>query len=355
MKQKKRTKESEIIKEIRQKKELAGIGESIVKDALKTTLSRYKIKRLDLDNQKAKIIIKETRAELRKIVGRFQKGTKSRSRFMKEEDIENLLQSHTSTSERAEFYPELKNRVRSLKVRSILDIGCGLNPIALAPAFPKTKYYAADIKEDELDLIKEFFKKENWYNKMGIPYRRGYLLYGCPGTGKTSLVKALAGELDIPIYILNISKDMKEENFQSLILSVPQKSIIAIEDIDCLFTSKRKIDGKYNITFKTILNAIDGLISPYGTILFLTTNHKLKLSSALLRPGRIDRQYKIDKMDKEQIEDFFKLFYPNTKYAKRFADKIEPNKYTPAQMQKYFIDRPDINIVLKETNKIKEK
>ncbi len=211
------------------------------------------------------------------------------------------------------------------------------------------------LQYEVLDDIKEFFEKEKWYNKMGIPYRRGYLLYGCPGTGKTSLVKALAGELDIPIYILNISKDMKENQFQSLISDVPQKSIIVIEDIDCLFTGKRKMDKKYNITFKTILNAIDGLISPYGTLLFLTTNHKLKLDQALIRPGRIDRQYKIDKMDKEQAEDFFKLFYPNhPKHAKRFADEIETDKYTPAQLQKYFIDRPDVNLVLKEVNKIKE-
>ena len=210
------------------------------------------------------------------------------------------------------------------------------------------------LQYEVLDDIKEFFKKENWYNKMGIPYRRGYLLHGCPGTGKTSLVKALAGELDIPIYILNISKDMKQDQFQRLISDVPPKSIIVIEDVDCLFTKKGKMDKKYNITFKTILNAIDGIISPYGTLLFLTTNHKLKLDNALIRPGRIDRQYKIDKMDKEQAEDFFKLFYPdNPKHAKRFADKIENNKYTPAQMQKYFIDRPNINNVLKEINKIK--
>ncbi len=209
------------------------------------------------------------------------------------------------------------------------------------------------LQYEVLDDIKEFFKKEKWYNKMGIPYRRGYLLDGCPGTGKTSLIKALAGELDIPIYILNISKDMKESQFQSLICDVPQKSIIVIEDIDCLFTKKRKMDKKYNITFKTILNSIDGLISPYGTLLFLTTNHKLKLDDALIRPGRIDRQYKIDKMDKEQAGELFKLFYPKFHDVKKFSDQIEPNKYTPAQLQEYFIDRPNVNDVLKEINKIK--
>ena len=205
-----------------------------------------------------------------------------------------------------------------------------------------------------VDDIKEFFKKEKWYNKMGIPYRRGYLLHGCPGTGKTSLVKALAGHLGIPIYILNIDHDMKENQFHTLISDVPQKSIIVIEDIDCLFTGKRKMDKKYKITFKTVLNAIDGIVSPYGTLLFLTTNHKLKLDPALIRPGRIDRQYKIDKMNKEQIVEFFKLFYPKQiENATKFANKLESNKYTPAQLQEYFIDRPNMDNVLREINKIK--
>ena len=230
-----------------------------------------------------------------------------------------------------------------------------INVECQTPRKLKTVVLKDKLQYEVLDDIKEFFKKESWYNKMGIPYRRGYLLHGCPGTGKTSLVKALAGELSIPIYILNISKEMKEDKFQSLISEVPQKSIIVIEDVDCLFTKKREMDKKYNITFKTVLNAIDGLISPYGTLLFLTTNHKLKLDEALIRPGRIDKKYKIDKMDQEQASELFKLFYPKFKHhAKRFSNQIETDKYTPAQLQKYFIDRPNVNLVLKEVNKIKE-
>lgn len=209
-----------------------------------------------------------------------------------------------------------------------------------------------EIKKD----IKEFFKKEEWYRDMGIPYRRGYLLHGCPGTGKTSLVKALAGEFEIPIYILNISKDTTENQFLSLISNVPEKSIIVIEDIDCLFNSKRKMNKGYGINFKTLLNAIDGIVSPYGTLLFLTTNHKLKLDSALIRPGRIDREYHIGKVNKKQAIDLFKLFYPSSNgCAEKFGRNIESNKYTPADLQKYFINRPDINIAIKEINKIKEK
>ncbi len=204
--------------------------------------------------------------------------------------------------------------------------------------------------------IKEFFKKESWYNKIGIPYRRGYLLHGLPGTGKTSLIKGIAGTFDLPIYILNISNDLNEGYFQKLITTIPEKSILLIEDIDAVFEKRNKSDSKQQVSFKTLLNAIDGIISPYGTLLFMTTNHRNKLDSALIRPGRIDKEYNINKVDKLQAEKLFKLFYPSSNgHAKKFARNVESNKYTPAELQKYFICRPNKDLALKEVNKIKEK
>lgn len=203
--------------------------------------------------------------------------------------------------------------------------------------------------------VETFFKSEKKYNKLGIPYHRGYLLYGSPGTGKTSIVKAVAGELNIPIYIISISKDLKETQFNSLISNVPQKSIIVIEDIDCLFDNKREMKRDYEITFKTLLNIIDGIISPYGTILFLTTNKKIKLDKSLIRPGRIDKEYKIDKVDKKQALDLFKLFYPNSNgEAIKFSEEIECNKYTPAELQRYFLMNLNEKDALQNIKKLKK-
>ena len=202
----------------------------------------------------------------------------------------------------------------------------------------KTVILKNNLQYEILNDIKSFLSKENWYNNIGIPYRRGYLLYGTPGTGKTSIIKALAGELDACIYILNIHKELKEGDFNRLMTNIPTNSILLIEDIDRLFKSKGKLDETYKISFKTILNAIDGVISPYGSLIFMTTNNKDRLDKALIRPGRIDRQYFIDKVDKNQAKDLFKLFYPRSNgAATTFAEQIPENKYTPADLQRYFI------------------
>jgi len=213
-----------------------------------------------------------------------------------------------------------------------------------------------DMQYELVKDIEQFFKKESWYNKIGIPYRRGYLLHGVPGTGKTSLIKAISGRFNLPIYILNISSDMTEGYFQKAITGIPEKSIILIEDIDAVFEKRNKSVKEQKVSFKTMINAIDGIISPYGTLLFMTTNHKDKLDPALIRPGRIDREYHIGKIDKKQTIELFKLFYPSSNgHAKRFARHITSNKYTPAELQKYFICRPNKDQALKDINKIKEK
>lgn len=73
-----------------------------------------------------------------------------------------------------------------------------------------------------------------WYGQRGLPYRRGYLFFGPPGTGKTSLSLALAGELKVPLYILSLSTgSLTDETLTMLFLSLPKKCIVLLEDIDC--------------------------------------------------------------------------------------------------------------------------
>jgi SAM-dependent methyltransferase len=147
---------SELIKKIKEKPELSGLSDSVVLKNLESYLSKYKITLDSLSPSQIKILVKEIRSELRKLTGRFQKSLKKR-KFDSTADFEEILKTHTSTAERLDFYPELKKRIIKLNPKSILDLGCGLNPLALADK--KAMYYASDIKEDEIEIIKEFFKK----------------------------------------------------------------------------------------------------------------------------------------------------------------------------------------------------
>lgn len=153
-----------IIDKIKQKSELSDLDESLILDTLDDYLKKYKIELKNLKKSEIKIITKEIRAQLRLYVGRFQKGKKKRKILLEQNKINELLETHTSTSERISFYPKLKKEIQSLNVNSILDLACGLNPLALAN--PKIKYFASDIKKEELELIKIYFKKNKIQGKV---------------------------------------------------------------------------------------------------------------------------------------------------------------------------------------------
>lgn len=150
---------SELIHKIKQKKELAGLSEELVSEIALKYIKKHNLNLNNLSKHNQKPIIKETRAQLRELVGRFEKHTKKRPLFLEKNQINELLKTHTSTSERLANYDEIKAIIASLNVSSILDLGCGLNPIALAS--PNVYYYALDINKNELDLIKLFFQKNN--------------------------------------------------------------------------------------------------------------------------------------------------------------------------------------------------
>ena len=151
--------ENALITLIKKKKELLGLADSIVRGRLANYMEKHGLLAGNINDKNAKIIITAVRSELRTLSGQYQKGIKNRKDFLREGKIEELLKTNTSTEERIEFYPFLKKKILSLKISSILDLGCGLNPIALASK--DIDYYASDIKEDELNLISLFFSKNH--------------------------------------------------------------------------------------------------------------------------------------------------------------------------------------------------
>ena len=145
--------------------------------------------------------------------------------------------------------------------------------------------------------IKHWKVSEDWYKARGIPWRRGWLLHGLPGTGKTSLVRAIAEDFDLPVYIFDLATLFNNElqaSWQKMLTNVP--CIALFEDIDSVFEGREnKVGG--HLTYDCLLNCLDGMERADGTLLIITTNRLEKLDPALgipssqisSRPGRLDR------------------------------------------------------------------
>ncbi|KAF9651773.1 P-loop containing nucleoside triphosphate hydrolase protein [Thelephora ganbajun] len=189
------------------------------------------------------------------------------------------------------------------------------------------------VKEDLLSDARTFLGSRSWYSERGIPFRRGYLLYGVPGSGKTSLIHSLAGELGLDVYMISLSRaGLDDTTLQELISYLPERCIALMEDIDAAFRhdinrEPASIDPSHShatfpgattgiqsrgVTLSGLLNAIDGVAAHEGRLLFATTNHYESLDPALRRPGRMDRHIEFRLASRYQIAEMFRRFYAST-------------------------------------------
>ncbi|KAI3404567.2 BCS1 [Candida oxycetoniae] len=193
--------------------------------------------------------------------------------------------------------------------------------------------------------VKDFLSSGEWYHQRGIPYRRGYLLYGPPGSGKTSFIQALAGELDYNICILNLSENnLTDDRLNHLMNNIPSRSILLLEDVDAAFNKREQSNEQgftSGVTFSGLLNALDGVASAEECITFMTTNHPERLDPALLRPGRVDFKVLIDNATEYQVKKMFLRFYENEeKLCQEFLHKfrlLNLQHVSTAQLQGLFV------------------
>jgi mitochondrial chaperone BCS1 len=206
------------------------------------------------------------------------------------------------------------------------------------------------LKEHIINDVKKFIDSRTWYLDRGIPYRRGYLLHGPPGTGKSSFIQALAGELDFDIAILNVSeRGLTDDRLNHLLTQVPQRTIVLLEDADAAFTNRKQVDEQgysgATVTFSGLLNALDGVASGEERIIFLTTNYVERLDDALTRPGRIDMSIRLGFATQNQIERLWDRFYAEIDHdhegRKQFIQQVQQlnliNRISTASLQGLFL------------------
>lgn len=248
-----------------------------------------------------------------------------------------------------------------------------------------------------------FMKNKKWYEDQGIPYTLGILLYGSPGCGKTSLIKALSKDCKRHVFNLKLTDNSTIHQIQNIFFNekvnvvkdgvslsyiIPiDKRLIVIEDIDCLSDMVLHRNDKLNecenkdsnntqnyfdiapyhqynqygnlsnnpdkhvkkgkisqskLTLSVFLNVLDGVLETQGRILVMTTNHPEKLDAALIRPGRIDLKVNFEKCTVKEIHEMIEKI-TKEKCDLGELDDIPDYLWTPAEVtQKIFENINDI-------------
>lgn len=236
-----------------------------------------------------------------------------------------------------------------------------------------TVHFDEKIKQELIDDITNYLdiNTRKFYHSRGIPYRRGYLLHGPPGTGKSSLSQALAGKFRLELYMVHLPSIGSDALLDKLFTTLPPRCIVLLEDIDAVGMKRAAASDEKesdddsssdeeeerntrscNCTLSGLLNILDGVSSQEGRIVLMTSNFADKLDKALIRPGRVDKMIYMGNISRRSAELMFLRMYgadpeglaPADKkevldddelktLALKFSSHIPDDVFTPAQLQ----------------------
>lgn len=168
-------------------------------------------------------------------------------------------------------------------------------------------YFPSEITK-YIDQAEQWIQMGDWYMKRNIPWRRGWLLHGPGGTGKSSLAKGVAQKLKLPIYQFFLAT-LSDQEFIREWNKMVTPCVALFEDFDTVFDKRKSLTIHQSLTFDTVLNQISGVGSVNGIFLIVTTNHLDKIDPAMgvdcgrdgisTRPGRVDSVIEVGNINRE--------------------------------------------------------
>lgn len=233
--------------------------------------------------------------------------------------------------------------------------------------------------------VEEWLQSREWFRERGIRWQRGWQLFGAPGTGKSSLVRALARRYNLPIHIARLGLMSSDSTLEHMVdeASGEAPAIILVEDLDAVFEGRKNIiwadrgawlgavledrkggsksqsaskhgddDVKHGVTFDGLLNIVDGVVGHNGLFWIFTTNHREKIDPALggtyglddhtgisMRPGRIDRAICLGSMSPANKWKLAQRILQGMPETLAEFERILPSlgSQTPAQVQEQLV------------------
>ena len=190
-------------------------------------------------------------------------------------------------------------------------------------------------KNKIFESINVWQKSEEFYRERGIPYKLGILLYGEPGTGKSSLVHAIASELNKDVIVLTAGAILNGKLNKYNMVCCDTPPIIVIEEIDTIVSSRqqdKELSENQKSILSELLNFLDGPSSPDSCVIIATTNHIEKLDPAIIRAGRFDIKIQMGKIGRDLAIKMCKDFNCN---PEEILD--DSTEFNPSELQSKLI------------------